>query len=219
MNQNYQVREVTLTQSEKKHHHCQCHHHICVRTFLSYGDSDWNLPLHHSSTGNAMPTGLSVHLHCHSIVGGWFSATGACHSRAALFLQPPAQVALGRHWAVTDRPSRRAGRLCFFKVLIVISDHVVISANVRAKKNSESVGHIVAEETCSFGVDTGFQFFFQTFFLTFPNFLEKLALEIFWKKMVQTSMSETQIPWTTRWKTGNIIYCFSQILTKEQIAW
>jgi hypothetical protein len=58
------------------------------------------------------------------------------------------------------------------------------------KKKLESVGDIVAEERCSFGVRTGFQTFFKLFsklfFQTFPKFLGKLALEKVWKKMVQT---------------------------------
>jgi hypothetical protein len=49
------------------------------------------------------------------------------------------------------------------------------------KQSSESVGHIVAEEACSFGVRSGFQTFFQTFSKefsqTFPNFLEQNSLE------------------------------------------
>jgi hypothetical protein len=44
----------------------------------------------------------------------------------------------------------------------------------------------VAEETCSFGVRSGFQTFFQTFskdfFQTFPNSFEKDSLEKFGKK-------------------------------------
>jgi hypothetical protein len=57
------------------------------------------------------------------------------------------------------------------------------------KQSSESVGHIVAEETCSFGVRSGFQTFFQILFpMNFsklPNFLEKKSLEKSLKNMVQ----------------------------------
>ena len=66
------------------------------------------------------------------IISDRFSATGAVHLRATLCFQPPAQAALGRGWAVTDRPSRRSGRqtgpLVFYKDVIIIAGPVVKSA-------------------------------------------------------------------------------------------
>jgi hypothetical protein len=76
-----------------------------------------------------------------------------------------------------------------FPKLYLLRANKVVQANKSFEKlfqtlfarSSESVGEIVSEETCSFGVRSGFQTFFQTFskavFQTSPKSLEKLALE------------------------------------------
>ncbi len=65
------------------------------------------------------------------------------------------------------------------------------------RQSSESVGEIVSEETCSFGIRSGFQTFFQTFskavFQTSPKSLEKLALE----KSLEKNGSAPPSPWCT----------------------
>ena len=58
------------------------------------------------------------------------------------------------------------------------------------KQSSESVGQIVSEETCSFGVRSGFQTFSKLFPKTFSKLLQRvwknwLGKKV-WKKMVQT---------------------------------
>ncbi len=97
-----------------------------------------------------------------------------------------AALGLGRHWAVITGPAEyRVGFAFFFMFVIFISGHVVISPNVRAETKlgkRQTYRGRRPEETCSFGVSSGFQTFFQTFstefFQSFPNFLKKLALEI-----------------------------------------
>ncbi len=135
-------------------------------------------------TGIAMLTGLPLHLHCHSIVSGWFSATGASHSRAVLCLQPPAQEALARHWAVTDRPIRRSGRLtgqlAFFNVVIVIYGHVVLSANVREETK-------LGKRRTYRGRRNMFLWSSLRFPNFFPNFSPRLFFKLFqtlWKKIL-----------------------------------
>ncbi len=76
------------------------------------------------------------------------------HSRAGLCLQPLAQAALGRGWAVTDWPNTRSGRLTgpieVFNVVIILAGPVVISANDCAEITLDSVGEIMTELTCPF---------------------------------------------------------------------
>jgi hypothetical protein len=85
-------------------------------------------------TGIELITGMAVQLHCHIIVVSSISVTGAGHRCAVLCLQPPAQAALGRHWSVTDRPSRRSGWLTgpleFFNVVIIIACPVLVCAYI-----------------------------------------------------------------------------------------
>jgi hypothetical protein len=109
-----------------------------------------------------------------------FATAGAGGTGPALGCNRQAQQTIG---SAEPTRSRLTGQIAFS---MLSSSYTATWSYLRTsarKQSSESVGHIVAEETCSFRVRSGFQSFFPNFFQrNFPNF-SKLFGKTFSGKM------------------------------------
>jgi hypothetical protein len=131
----------------------------------------------------AMPTGLPVHIRCHSIVGGRFSTTSAGHSCGVVFVTAGAGGPAPALGCNVQAQQNIGSALLFFNVVIVIYGHMVMSANVRAETKLGKRRANRLRRNMFLRSSLRFPNFFPNFFQRlFPNFFKEFGKIGFGKK-------------------------------------